>query len=62
MRALGRDPDQLEVSLFFLADEVQSSEVLKKAQDTGARRMILRLPVADERTVLRVLDDYARHL
>lgn len=62
MRELGRDPDQLEVSLFFLADEVQSSEVLKKAQDTGASRMILRLPVADEGTVLRVLDDYARRL
>jgi probable F420-dependent oxidoreductase len=59
MEAFGRDPDRLEVSLFFLADEVQSDETLSKARDTGAARAILRLPVAKESVVLKILDDYA---
>jgi len=62
MRDLGRDPNSLEVSLFFLADEVQSDDALRKARDSGASRTILRLPVADEAGVLKTLDDYARHL
>lgn len=62
MRTLGRDPAKLDVSLFFLADEVQSDESLQKARDSGANRAILRLPVAEERIVLKVLDDYARRL
>ena len=60
MRALGRDPDALEVSLFFLEDKLQNADALKQARDTGAARSIMRLPVADEPTVLRALDHYAR--
>lgn len=62
MRELGRDPDAFDVSLFFLADETQPAEALAKARDTGATRAILRLPVADERTVLGALDTYAAYL
>lgn len=62
MRALGRDPSELEVSLFFLADETQSAASLARARDTGAARCILRLPAGDERAVLTALDAYARLL
>ncbi len=62
MRELGRDPAGLDVSLFFLPDEIQSDGTLQRARDSGANRMILRLPVAEEDAVLRVLDDYARRL
>lgn len=62
MRELGRDPNALEVSLFFLADEVQSVDALSRARESGASRTILRLPVTDEAGVLKTLDDYARHL
>jgi probable F420-dependent oxidoreductase len=62
MRALGRDPAKLEVSLFFLADEVQSAATLAKARGTGATRAILRLPVGDEKVVLQALDRYARYV
>ncbi|MEQ8231496.1 MAG: TIGR03619 family F420-dependent LLM class oxidoreductase [Gammaproteobacteria bacterium] len=60
MRERGRDPAGLEVSLFFLADEVQSADTLARARDTGCARAILRLPLADEVGVLRALDGYAR--
>jgi hypothetical protein len=59
MRAIGRDPGALEVSLFFLEDKLQSLEALRQARDTGAARSIMRLPVADEATVLHALDHYA---
>lgn len=59
MRACGRNPDALEVSLFFLADEEQNAATLARARDTGAGRAILRLPVADDAGVLRALDRYA---
>jgi probable F420-dependent oxidoreductase len=62
MKTLGRDPAKLEVSLFFLADEIQSAATLAKARDSGATRMILRLPVGDERVVLNALDEYARSI
>ena len=62
MRELDRDPDTLDVSLFFLADEVQSREAVTRARDTGAGRAILRLPVADETSVLKALDTYAAYL
>ena len=62
MRRLGRNPDALEVSLFFLNDEFQSAATLHKAQDTGATRAILRLPVASDDVVLRTLDAYAEIL
>lgn len=62
MRELGRDPAQLEVSLFFLADEMQSAETLAQARDTGAARAILRLPIGDDDVVLKALDEYARRL
>lgn len=62
MHVLGRDPGQLEVSLFFLADEIQSAATLGKARDTGAARAIMRLPVGDENAVLKVLDQYARNI
>jgi probable F420-dependent oxidoreductase len=59
MRALGRDDRALSVSLFFLEDKEQSADTLARARELGALRAILRLPVADERTVLRMLDRYA---
>lgn len=62
MRELGRDPTKLEVSLFFLADEVQSAATLARARDTGATRAILRLPVCGDAATLNMLDEYARHL
>ena len=62
MRALGRDPDQLEVSLFFLNDEIQSAQTIAKARGTGVKRAIMRLPIGNENVVLKALDEYARHI
>lgn len=62
MRELGRDPDKLDVSLFFLNDEIQPANAIANAKDSGANRIILRLPVADEASVLKVLDGYAAYL
>lgn len=62
MQELGRDPEALDVSLFFLADETQPAEALAKARDIGVRRAILRLPVGDETAVLATLDTYAGYL
>jgi probable F420-dependent oxidoreductase len=59
MRALGRDPANLDVSLFFLEDKEQDRTALMQAMETGAGRSILRLPTADEATVLRRMDKYA---
>ena len=59
MRALGRDPNKLDVSLFFLEDKEQDKAALQQAAATGAGRVILRLPTADEATVMRRLDRYA---
>jgi probable F420-dependent oxidoreductase len=59
MRALGRDPSKLDVSLFFLEDKEQDRDALMQAMETGAQRSILRLPTADESTVLKRLDRYA---
>lgn len=59
MRALGRDPSKLDVSLFFLEDKEQDRAALARAAETGATRSILRLPTADEATVIRRLDRYA---
>lgn len=62
MTALGRDPNKLDVSLFFLNDEIQPAEAIANAKDSSANRIILRLPVAEESAVLRVLDEYAGYL
>lgn len=62
MRLLGRDPAKLDVSLFFLADEIQAAATLAKARDSGATRAIMRLPVGDEKVVLKALDEYAQYL
>jgi probable F420-dependent oxidoreductase len=62
MQALGRDPNELEVSLFFLADEIQSDATLAKARATGAARVIMRLPIGDDSVVLKALDNYARYV
>ncbi|MGE3389359.1 MAG: TIGR03619 family F420-dependent LLM class oxidoreductase [Gammaproteobacteria bacterium] len=62
MRTLGRDPARLEVSLFFLAEENPDADLLARARDLGVARTILKLPVTDDSTVLRVLDRYARLL
>lgn len=59
MKELGRDPDALEVSLFFLADERQSADTLARARDTGAERVIVRLPARGDDAVLEALDYYA---
>ena len=60
MRALGRDPAKLAISLFFLEDKEQSEDTLRAARDLGVERAILRLPVADEAEVLARLKRYAR--
>ncbi len=62
MVELGRDPASLDVSLFFLAEETQTADAIAKARDSGASRIILRLPVAGEAAVLRALDDHAHYL
>ncbi|MGR9092221.1 MAG: hypothetical protein ACU85U_16750 [Gammaproteobacteria bacterium] len=62
MRALGRDPAALEISLFFLDDEIRSQTAIDEAGDLGAHRAILRLPVADEAAVLKTLDHDAQFL
>ena len=62
MTRLGRDPATLDVSLFFLADETQPGDVIARARELDVTRAILRLPVADEKSVLHTLDDYAKHL
>jgi hypothetical protein len=49
-------PMRWRFSLFFLEDKLQSADALNRARDTGAARSIMRLPVADETTVLRTLD------
>jgi len=60
MAVHGRDPGRLDVSLFFLPDQVQSRSILDQARSTGASRCIFRLPVKPESEVLKVLDHYAR--
>ena len=55
----GRDPQALEVSLFFLANRIQTRQTIDEAREIGADRAILRLPVVDEVSILKVLDDYA---
>lgn len=62
MVALGRDPTELDVSLFFLNDETQPASAIASAKDSGANRIILRLPVADDSVVLKALDGYAAYL
>jgi alkanesulfonate monooxygenase SsuD/methylene tetrahydromethanopterin reductase-like flavin-dependent oxidoreductase (luciferase family) len=59
MRALGRDDSRLAVSVLFLAEREQDESTLAATRDLGVERAILRLPVADESTVLRTLDRYA---
>jgi probable F420-dependent oxidoreductase len=59
MRALGRDDRALSVSLFFLEDREQPADTLARARELAVERAILRLPAADEATVLRALDRYA---
>ena len=59
MRALGRDDTKLSLSVLFLAEREQDERTLAATRDLGAERAILRLPVADEGTVLRTLDRYA---
>lgn len=60
MQTYGRDPERLEVSLFFLADELQARAVVHQAESAGASRCIFRLPVKPDVEVLKALDHYAR--
>ena len=62
METYGRDPKSLEVSMFSLNDEIQSGAMVERAFDAGADRVILRLPLGDEQTVIPVLDKYAKYL
>lgn len=59
MAELGRDPASLDVSLFFLDDVLQNADTVRRAADTDATRLILRLPVADESSILSAMDHYA---
>ena len=60
MRDLGRDDTKLDVSLFFLEDRPLAQSEFAATTETGAGRIILRLPVAKEPLVLRALDEFAR--
>ena len=62
MQARARDPDALEVSLFFLQNEIHSRATIDQARTIGAHRVILRLPAIEEAKVLKVLDEYADSL
>ena len=59
MKNHGRDPDSLEVSLFFLKNEIQSRKTIEDARAIGTDRVILRLPAVEEKFVLKLLDRYA---
>jgi alkanesulfonate monooxygenase SsuD/methylene tetrahydromethanopterin reductase-like flavin-dependent oxidoreductase (luciferase family) len=59
MKRAGRDDTKLGISMLFLAEREQSEATLAAARDMGAERAILRLPAADDATVLRALDRYA---
>ena len=59
MQAHGRNPEALEVTLFFLQNTIQSRETIDQARAIGADRVILRLPAVEDAKVLKVLDDYA---
>lgn len=62
MEELGREPSALDVSLFFLEDQTLSDEQFEIAQTSGANRMILRLPLAEEKEMLKVLDLYSKYV
>ena len=59
MDRAGRDPSKLAISMLFLAEREQSEAALAQARAMDVERAILRLPAADEATVLRTLDRYA---
>ena len=59
METHGRNPDQLEVSLFFLANKTHSQETIEQARNMGANRVILRLPAVEDAEVIKLLDTYA---
>ncbi len=62
MREHGRDPKSLDVSLFFLADELQPRSVVDTAGELEVSRIILRLPARGESDVLSALDRYQAYL
>ena len=62
MESHGRDPDTLQVSLFFLQNKVHSVDTIDQARAMGADRVILRLPAVEESKVLGLLDNYAESL
>lgn len=62
MQKHNRNPDSLEVSLFFLQNKIHSHQTITQAQTIGADRVILRLPATGETEVLKLLDDYAGRL
>jgi len=59
MKRAGREDGKLAVSVLFLAEREQEASTLAAARDLGVERAILRLPAADDATVLRALDRYA---
>lgn len=62
MKEHGRDPQDLDVSLFFLADQLQPHSVVDAARELNINRIILRLPATDESDVLCTLDRYGDYL
>lgn len=62
MKEYGRDSSKLDVSLLFIDNAVQDASTLKKAEEIGATRAILRLPVTNEYATFRMLDLYAKSL
>ena len=62
MEELGRDPDSLDVSLFFLNETFPSETEIEIAEETGAERMIFSLPLAQEKDIVKTLDRYVTYL
>ena len=59
---LGRDPNLLEISLFFLNEKFPSEGEIDTARQTGADRIIFSLPLAQEAEMIETLDRYTMYL
>jgi probable F420-dependent oxidoreductase len=57
MEALGRDPAQLTTSILLLAPGTDE-DMVRKALDCGADRVILRIPTENEAKVLEFMDRF----
>ena len=60
-KEIGRDPDSLDISMFF-AMPPESSDQIKALPGMGCKRAILPLPPESAETVLPILDQYAEYI